>query len=256
MTTRTMLRIMWSVVMVTALCCTTVVATAADDAPPPAAAEVTQLLRIERADVNEVAEMLAMFPGSVRPNRELGVIAWTGPERLADAVSAAAEELDVPPTPPANLELTVYVVAAAEGEELPGGLPEALAPVATQLEEVLGLESFELLETASLRVRDGEGVQSSGGLRGRDIDRYSAQYSLRVGRVTVDQSDGVRARLDRVDFGAKIPFAKDNGGHGVSTTTLETNLDLTAGQLAVVGRANVPGRDESLLLVISADIVD
>ena len=92
-------------------------------------ANVTQIFRIEFANVEDIASVISLFGGIVRPQPDLRVIAWTGPESQLPAVEAAIRSLDVAPVPAPNVEITVYFVMAAKGGSGKTSVPATLDSV-------------------------------------------------------------------------------------------------------------------------------
>ena len=166
----------------------------------------TKIFRIEHADVESLAEVLSVFRGRVESNPDLGVIAWTGPADRLAGVEAAIKSLDVAPVPEPNVELTVYFIMASKSGSSGASVPAALDGVATQLKDVFGYESVQLIETTAMRVRHGSEGKINGILPQRLADDREARYEFYFENLKVTEDEAGRSiRLDGLNAGVQVP---------------------------------------------------
>ncbi len=183
-----------------------------------------------------------MTPGS--PN-----VVMSGPPESLAIVENAIKKADVPEPPPQNVELLVYVLAAADGA---GGspLPEDLAGVAKQMKGVLGIPTLRLIESIQIRARVGKGGEATG-ILGKSADRPNL-YQLRFNEVTVqDTATGRSLRLSGLKFGGKI-----STGTSYVDTGFSTDIDLKEGQKVVIGKSSLDTSGTPYFVVVTGKVVD
>jgi hypothetical protein len=221
---------------------------------------VTRIFPVEHARVQDLARVVSLFGGRVQPEPELGVIGWTGPESQLAAVESAIRSLDVAPVPEPNVELTVYFLKAARDGTMESALPTALEGVATQLRQVFGFDTFRLLETTAMRVREG----SRGALNGVLPERLSGdrearyEFGFDLLEVTEDE-DGRSVRLDNLRASVQAPTVVMEDGqpkvHWVANG-IRTDIDFREGHKAVIGKTSVQGGPETIFVVVTGSIVE
>lgn len=228
--------------------------------PAPATDEnnVTQIFRVAYADVKDVAEVISLFGGIVRPNPDLRVIAWTGPTTQLPAVEAAIRSLDVAPVPEPNVELKIYFLMASKDSPETTSVPRALDDVARQLEAVFGYTSVRLVEVTAMRVRNGSHGKINGILPQRLADDREARYSFKFDRLFVtEDASGRSIRLDGLNAGVQAPHTFVEDGKPVTRymeTGIVTDIDIREGQKAVIGKTSIEGGAETVFVVVTGTI--
>jgi hypothetical protein len=221
---------------------------------------VTQIFKVAFADVNDIAEVISLFQGTARPNRDLGVIAWTGPGSLLPAVEAAIRSLDVPPVPEPNVEITVWFLMAAKSGTGTKSIPASLDGVAVQLEDVFGYDSVRLIETTAIRVRHGSRGDLSGILPKESDGDHEARYNFSFRRAWVSEDGSGRSiRLDGLSTGVHAPHTVIEDGKPVTRpmhTGISTDIDLRENQKAVIGKTSIEGGDATVFIVVTGKIVE
>lgn len=154
-------------------------------------------------------------------------------------------ELDAATPVAKNVELTFYILEATkEPAAESAALPAELKPVIAQLKSVLGFEGFRLFDTAFIRTRSGEKAEASGQAQ---VPNGTAGYHLNLQAFVSSETTPATIRIDNSRFQAWV--GSTNAGFSI-------NVDLKAGQQAVVGRAGVEGNRSALILVASGKIVE
>jgi hypothetical protein len=232
-------------------------------APPQTATSeklVTRIFPVEYADVRDLGRVLMIFGGRVQPEPELGVIGWTGPESLLPAVEAAIASLDKAPTPEPNVELTVYFLLATKGDAAASALPPGLDGVAAQLREVFGFETVRVLETNAMQVRNGSRGELNGILPQGPGEIGEARYEFGFNRLQVTEDAAGRSiRLDMLRANVATPTKVVVDGQPTTRmmdTGIRTDIDLREGQKAVIGKTTLKGGTETVLVVVTATIVE
>lgn len=238
---------------------------------------VTRVFKIEHGNVEQIAEVLRMFGGAAQPNKELGVIAWQGPESRLPAVDAAVESLDVPPKAMKNVEMTMFILAAEPGEGSAANdqVPELLQGVTTQIRKLFDFQSIRLLESSIIRTRDGESGQIGGGLSiNRPVPEAlrekgslaaaladaQGSYQLKFSNLeVVSDEEGNTVRVNRLALTVLLPavYINNNGGEErtMKKTQLVTDIDVREGQKVVVGKTSIEGARDTMFLVITAEVL-
>lgn len=221
---------------------------------------VTQIFKVAFADVDDIAEVISLFRGIARPNKDLGVIAWTGPESLLPAVEAAISSLDVPPAPEPNVEITVWFLMAAKDGTGTRSIPASLDGVAAQLEDVFGYDSVQLIETTAIRVRHGSRGELNGILPKRLNDDREARYDFGFRRLWVSEDESGRSiRLDGLSTGVQAPHSLMEDGKPVTRymqTGIHTDIDLRENQKAVIGKTSIEGGAETVFIVVTGKVIE
>lgn len=221
---------------------------------------VTQIFRVAHADVQDIASIISVFRGNVRPNPDLGVIAWTGLAAELPAVEAAIRSLDVAPVPEPNVELKIYFLLAGKDDAVKSSVPASLDGVARQLEDVFGYTNVSLIEVTAMRVRNGSHGKINGILPQRLSDDREARYSFGFEKLFVTKdASGRSIRLDGLSAGVQAPHTFVEDGQEVTRymqTGIETDIDLRDGQKAVIGKTSIEGGAETVFVVVTGTITE
>lgn len=220
-----------------------------------------RVFQVKYADVVKLADILHVFPGSLRPDPEMKVITVNAPRESMIAIEAAIKQLDVPPQAAVNVELTVYLVRASREGGAAEDIPAALQGVVKQLKSVFALTHFDVMDTVVLRGRDGSASGIDGVLqsRGPDDPKASYRFHYMAAKVTSDER-GRAVRLDGLHLDVQMPVltrTPDGTTKTIDYRRSEINTDIEAreGQMVVVGKTTVDGTKDSMILVVNAAIV-
>ncbi len=224
-----------------------------------------KVFTIKHGDVNAIAQTLRIYPVDVRPNRELQVIGVSAPAALMPTIEDTIRRLDVSPAPPIpppapkNVEFTVYLLLASDQEVSAGSVPPDLESVVKQLEVTFAFKRFRIVDTLVVRSRDRYGASVNGIARFDPDVPHSSTYGFSYKAASVSSDEKGRSiRLDGLRFSARIVTGRDGAGVPVenSDAGFGTDLDVREGQKVVVGKAAVGGTNTSLILVITAKVLE
>jgi hypothetical protein len=183
--------------------------------------KMTRMFPLKYADAEQIRRLFSTYSYPMTSNREFNVLTVTGPPVFQTKVEAAIKEFDVPPQPPKNIELTIYVVTGSD----------TASPVAKELEAIEkqftaggSFKGIRLTDTQVIRIRPGQPGES-GGIRLR------AAWVNAGEKVRVISFDGLKVNLKSATMGADI--------------------DIPEGQGVVIGKANPDG-----LLVATAKVAE
>ena len=235
-------------------------------------ANESQVLQVQYADVNQVAEMLCNVllpePSKLRiaPNEGTGkLMVWGSPD-LVEMVKKLVEQMDVPPTPKPkqkNFRIIGYLIEATE-EDQGGEVPEALQPVVAELQETFVYRHYNLLDTMILLCREEETAETSGRLPSGDESPASCTFRVQAPRFIPEEGGGVISLSDlRLDYEVQEPDISQTPGVRAVVRAgerrsfgIQTGVDLRPGQTVVVGKSRVENNSDALFLVMSAEVVD
>jgi hypothetical protein len=219
---------------------------------------VSRVVKLHHISAESTSNLLGVLSADKvrwRHDSKLGIVALHGPAGLVDAMEAAIQKLDVPPSPVKNIELTFHMLLASPAGE-PAPVPAELTGVAQQLRTVFGLQSIRVLETAVLRARDESGADASGTMASLSRLETPATYSLHAQKILVAGGDkSSRVRIDTLRFNARFPIPTGNG-FNYHEAHLKTDIDIREGQKVVVGKTSIDNASQSVFLVVTAKVVD
>jgi hypothetical protein len=171
------------------------------------------------------------------------------PKEAMPMIEDAVQRLDVPAVPPKNIELTAYMLLGLESADAADEAPAELQSALKQLRATSPYKGFRLLDTVSLRGREGKQAVVRGTSTGKPAQSLPVYYtfSYRATRITADE----KGRTVWFD-GLHLELRQGNQG----PTEITTDIDVREGQKVVVGRVSLDRPDSALFLVVTAKTVD
>lgn len=223
----------------------------------PLCADV-RLFEIKHADVRAVAQVLQVFNVQMQRDDRLRAITVNASSEALRAIEEMIKRIDVPQ--PGNVETTIYLLAGAE-QGPAGEMPADLSPVITQLRAISAYKSFRLMDTMVVRGRPAQRLTVSGivPVKISANDRVDAQTHVMIGGIDVTSDEkGRTIRISSLNVSMQIPTGRmtEKGGPEYSRAGVETDIDIREGQKVVVGKSNMAGTNQSLILVLSARVTD
>jgi len=211
-----------------------------------------KLLELKYIDGHDVPGFLALYNVRANFTPNPRILAITGSAENITRAEEALKKMDVPAR---DIEITFQVIAASS-QPGPSKLPAELEPVLKQLKSTLIYQSYQLLDTMELRVREGKFANTSSAL---PSGNGFLDASVHGSAISTDDKGAMVIRLDSLRFGAKIRYLKKGGAqseYDYSNTGIDASIDVPEGRQVVVGRANLEGtRDGAHLLVVTAKVV-
>jgi hypothetical protein len=227
------------------------------------AEEVTQIIPVKYADLVQLNDLLNVFGLKTTIDRKQGAIGVRGPAETVSAFVAAVKKLDVPPVHQ-SIELMVYMLTASGQASQPNSLPKELETVVRQLRSVFSYKEYSLLETALARSRDGDNVEMNGVLP--KLFQQAPEkgiYNFRMGPINVESAPDEKEHIIRVNhlrLNIKVPVLtgsiQGNQQFSFRDVGISTDVDVPEGKKVVVGKANLDGSDNALVLVLTAKVVE
>ena len=93
-------------------------------------------------------------------DRSLKVLTVHGPASFLKEVEDAVKRFDVAPPPPANIQITIYLLTVAAQAPAGVALPPDLAAVGKEL-TAAGAQALKLADSHMLRLREGQSVEAT-----------------------------------------------------------------------------------------------
>jgi hypothetical protein len=223
---------------------------------PLAGFEAVRVIEVRNADPQSIVNTLsAVMPGISRNGRMLVV---RGSESVVTMIEDAVKKLDVAPPPPPEIQRVVNVeftfqLLYGSAQEGSSTIPSDLEATVRQLRSLFPYKNYRVLDTQVLRGRDGAGVEFSGTLPGSD-SVYNLKYTPRVSPGAAPRS----VRAQRLEFGARMKvFANaEKTTYQFIPTGIITDVDAREGQKTVVGKSNVTGTDDAIILVLTVKVIE
>jgi hypothetical protein len=215
------------------------------DEPKDRVQLVQKILEVKHADVNRVAGLVGILGATVKADPTLRVIAVNGAKETVAAIEEAVKRLDVPSTA-LNVELTFHLVyASTKGDA--GPETAEIAPAIKQLRGIFAYKGYRVVETLILRGRDGQGGSTTGNVFWPDGEAgRRVRYMLEYRSASVASSSG--NRILRIDS-LILNLPDNNSG-------IRTDVDVREGQKVVVGKSNISGSVDALILIVTAKVVE
>ncbi len=228
----------------------------------PESDPVTRIVKLEHVDPDSVPKLLGHLPVRLRSDSELGLLVIHGPPSTVEFVEKSVKQIDAPTgrSTSRNVEITAHLVGASRASDSGSEVAPLLRPVVEQLRERFPYQGYQLLETASLRLRSREQEPSriSGLIPDLAVEgsaTASYEFSVRLNAIQPTTS-GHTISANYVWLQGKIPVRTSDGSITYSHIQIQTKMDLPAGKTVVVGKAGVQGVVDGIFLVLQANIVD
>jgi hypothetical protein len=207
---------------------------------------VHRLVNLKYVDPYAARDLLKNFGVSMTADRQLKVLALSGPKPAVETAEAALKQIDVPGVARKDFELTVYFVQGHElSEPIGAAVPQDLQSTVAALRQTFPYKNYTLLDALSLRSRSGSSASTTGQIGGNRLTHFSVNAVETEGDGTMIRIAGLNAGVRLLqDLGQKKEYVNVSG---VSTQV----VDVKEGQKLVVGRAS-NGPNSALFLVMIA----
>jgi hypothetical protein len=229
--------------------------------PPPRASrpgDIQRVFTIEHAGVDDLANVLAIFPVTIKTSDRPRAIGVSGPPAVVAAIEETIKRLDVAP-PSGDIELTGYVIRGQTSAQGPDDIPDALSGTVSQMRSLFGYEHFELLDVLVARGAQTTKMVSSGfGTRPiRPGARLSYELSARPELVSQGTSAPSFRMALEVTMHVPVGQPAADGRYAQQRVDMRAVIEARPDQYVVVGKSGL-GDDsgDALILVIKARLVD
>ncbi len=114
----------------------------------------TKTIQLKYLDPDELRQVFSGRSYVMEVNRNLKLLTVSGPTEFLTEVEQAGKRLDLAPTPPANIEVTVYLLATTGQTSSAQSLPAEMQGIDRSLGSTAS--SLHLVDSETLRVREGK----------------------------------------------------------------------------------------------------
>ncbi len=221
--------------------------------PTDPSAWSTKTIELKYIDPEQLRSLYAGQSYVMEANRELKVLKVNGPQSFLQEVEDAGKRLDVPPPAPANIQVTVYLLATAAQAPSAAELPADLKTIDASLKGLASSQSLRLADSQVLRLREGQPgelrLTDSKAAGGPALTRIRVQAAVagtdpKANRISLD---GVRCWVTKPAGQPNTP-APMPAGDG----DFVANIDLVPNQPAVLAEA---GTEKPLVLAVRATVI-
>ena len=219
--------------------------------PPPTAlipGEVIRVIEVKSGANGVYQSLKTIFPGISLVNENRVLV--RGTVSVVDMIEEAIKKLDTPTAEATqNVELTLQILqGSAEGAG--GPVPGDLDATIKQLRSLFGFKSFKLLDTQIIRTRSGRAGELGGALPGST--RTFFLYVTPTVNPPAAPNTAKTIHLAQLRFTFRTPKLTD--ATQFDQWTINTDLDAKEGQKTVVGKSNIPGTEDAIILVLTPKV--
>ncbi len=210
---------------------------------------VHRLVTLKYADPYAAQSLLKNFGVSIQADRQMKVLALSGPKSAVETAEAALKQLDAPNVAQKDVDLTVYFVVGRDEVVGPAGapVPVDLQSTVAALKQTFPYKNYELLDALSIRSRAGSNANTTGQIGNSRLTHFS------VNSVNLD-GDGGMIRIDGLNAGVRVLQNLGQKSDYVQVSGISTQtVGVKEGQKLVVGRAS-EGPGKALFLVLIAKV--
>ena len=228
----------------------------------------TGVFTIQHADVNALRGLLTNFPGyfnggDIKFDSGSRTVVVIGSKELVAACAEAIKRLDVPPKAAKNIDLTFYILVASKKALPDGDCPAVIQAFCEQMKGVF--KGFRLLETVTVRTREGSAEESKGVIAPGEPGGDTMAYRLRFdsARISTEDKDARPIiRINKLDFTATVRLPKEaktgsaDSGGSYRDVGVSASVDFREGQEVGITTLSKGTPGESLCIVARAKIVE
>jgi len=210
---------------------------------------VHRLVTLKYADPYAAQSLLKNFGVNIQADRQMKVLALSGPKSAVETAESALKQLDLPGVAQKDIDLTVYfVVGRDEVVSTPGApVPADLQSTVAALKQTFPYKTYELMDALSIRSRAGSNASTTGQIGSSRLTHFS------VNSVNLD-GDGGLIRIEGLDAGVRALQNLGQKSDYVQVSGIHTQtVGVKEGQKLVVGRAS-EGPGKALFLVLIAKV--
>src|SRR5689334_9946232 len=160
--------------------------------------QVHRLVTLKYADPYAAQSLLKNFGVSIQADRQMRVMALSGPKSAVETAEAALKQLDVPNVAQKDVDLTVYFVVGKDEAAGQAGaaVPADLQSTVATLKQTFPYKTYELLDALSIRSRAGSNANTTGQIGSSRLTHFS------VNSVNLDGNGGM-IRIDGLNAGVR-----------------------------------------------------
>jgi hypothetical protein len=220
---------------------------------PPRLAEKsdTQTFQLKYIDPERLRDMFSGRSFVMEADRDLKTLTAHGPPAFLKEVEDSVKRFDVPAPPPANLQITVYLLTGAAQAPTGTAVPAELAAIGKEL------PAAKLADSQMIRIREGLGGEAAG-VAGTGTSARLARVRLQAAYLTPGPKgdevsiNGLQVWLDVPSVPPATTPPPTIISQSISQPDVAVDLDLQQNQPAEVARI---GLEKPVVVVVKAAVV-
>jgi len=222
-----------------------------------------RVFEIKHRDPEGLAQVLrplgSGFKGAtITANREFKILSVRDfPENIA-AMEEAIKRLDTPEARTPEIEFTIHIVIASNGDGAGSDVPAELGSVIKQLQSTLRYKTYTVMTSAIHRGKEGPNTVANSGIAESKllgITTPQAQpifYNYSLSRISLEGA--MTAQVGNFNFRMKAPLVMNsNGSISYESIGFDTPVSVHEGEKVVVGTTSMG--DKGLIVVLSARVL-
>src|SRR5690242_14300283 len=221
----------------------------AQAAPPDACG--TKTIQVKYVDPEQLRRMFSGQSYVMEADRDLKALTVHGPPAFLKEVEDTVKRLDIAPPLPANIQLTVYLLAVAEQASSSGVLPPELAALTKDLKAASGPQELKLADSQMVRVRAGWPAEAMGSSTSPPTAATLSRIQLGSASVHPDPKGNVIS-LDGLRVWLNVPSTPEAPrAESKSNGDVVADIDVAENQAAVVAKTGI---DKPLVVIVRASV--
>jgi hypothetical protein len=220
----------------------------------PSDAWGTKIIQLKYADPQELREIFSGQSYVMDANRDLKLLTAHGPAAFLKEVEDTVKRFDVAPPLPVNVQITVYLLAAAEQASSPGTLPPELSALSKELKAVGGSQPIRLADCQMVRMRADEPGEATGFAPPSPLTASLSR--VRIESAYINPTKGDLISLDGLRVWLNVP---PNPSPDISRPQplkrdwdISANIDVVQNQAVIVTQTGI---EKPLFIIVRANIV-
>jgi hypothetical protein len=212
----------------------------------------TKSIQVKYVDPEQLRRIFSGQSYVMEADRDLKVLTVHGPSAFLKEVEEAVKRFDIAPPVPANIQITVYLLAVAEQASSSGTLPAELAAVAKELKAAAGSQALRLADCQMVRVRAGQPAEAMGSTASSPTAATLSRIQLDSASVNPDPKGDVIS-LDGLRVWLNVPPTPETPHvESKSNGDVAANIDLVQNQAVVVAKTGI---DKPLVVIVRASVI-
>jgi hypothetical protein len=212
----------------------------------------TKSIQVKYVDPEQLRRIFSGQSYVMEADRDLKVLTVHGPSAFLKEVEETVKRFDIAPPVPANIQITVYLLAVAEQASSSGTLPAELAAVAKELKTAGGSQALRLADCQMVRVRAGQSAEAMGSTASPPTAATLSRIQLDSASVNPDPKGDVIS-LDGLRVWLNVPPTPETPHvESKSNGDVAANIDLVQNQAVVVSKTGI---DKPLVVIVRASVV-
>lgn len=210
---------------------------------------MTKTFDVKYADPERLREIFSGRSFVMEANRDLKVLTAHGTPEFVKEVEDTVKRFDIAPPPPANLDISVYLLTTAALAPTGGALPPDLAAAGKTLPGGGG-QSLRLADTQMIRLREKQSAGDTN-IPGSGSSAAISRIGLKAATL-IPGKKGDMVSLSGLQIWLNIPAATASNASSAKTEAdVSADIDVEQNEAVVISRTGV---DKPIVVVVRAAV--